>query len=145
MNTKTTALFWFSALVILLLSILYTTNYFSTNSTLTSTSFELTLLNRVVKKCGLDNLLLSLIQQLTATKSRHHHHPHHRRKRKETCNITKWKSRLISDYNVNLVLTVDSKGCANFSSVQKAIDAVPDSSTTRTLIIIDSGTYRLIL
>ena len=41
-----------------------------------------------------------------------------------------------------LVLTVDLKGCANFSSVQEAINAVPEYSSSRTLIIVDSGTYR---
>ncbi|OVA19479.1 Pectinesterase [Macleaya cordata] len=47
-----------------------------------------------------------------------------------------------ADYDVSLVLTVDLNGCGNFSSVQKAVDAVPDYSPTRTLIIIDSGVYR---
>ncbi|OMO84032.1 Pectinesterase, catalytic [Corchorus olitorius] len=36
----------------------------------------------------------------------------------------------------------DWKGCANFSSVQQAIDNVPDSSPSKTLIVIHSGTYR---
>lgn len=141
MNPKTTTFFWLSAFAIALVSLLYTTNYSPTNSTLTTTSFELTLLEWVVKKCGVSDLF-SLLGRLTVPK-RHHHHHHHRGKPKATCDDTKWKSRLISDYGVKLVLTVDLKGCANFNSVQKAVDAVPDSSTTRTLIIIDSGTYRL--
>ncbi|CAL0309910.1 unnamed protein product [Lupinus luteus] len=37
---------------------------------------------------------------------------------------------------------VDLHGCGNFSSVQKAVDAVPESSSNTTLIIIDYGTYR---
>jgi hypothetical protein len=45
---------------------------------------------------------------------------------------------------VTTVFTVDLKGCANFTSVQKAIDAVPESSSNITRIIINSGTYRLI-
>ncbi|KAH6807407.1 Pectin lyase-like superfamily protein [Perilla frutescens var. frutescens] len=40
------------------------------------------------------------------------------------------------------MITVDTKGCANFSSMQKAIDAVPDFSRSWTLIKVDSGTYR---
>lgn len=44
-------------------------------------------------------------------------------------------------HNATLVLTVDRKGCANFTSVQKAIDAVPDDYTSRTLITIDAGVY----
>ncbi|XP_027082209.1 probable pectinesterase 15 [Coffea arabica] len=43
---------------------------------------------------------------------------------------------------LTFVLTVNLKGCADFSSVQKAMDAVPNLSPTRTLIIVDSGTYR---
>ncbi|KAA8516610.1 hypothetical protein F0562_016884 [Nyssa sinensis] len=55
------------------------------------------------------------------------------------CDDTKWKSRLMSVYDVSLVLTVDLKGCVNFTSVQKALDATPDFSLTSTLIIISSG------
>lgn len=51
-------------------------------------------------------------------------------------------SNLIYQYKVSLVLTVDLEGCGNFSNAQKAIDAVPDSSPSKTLIIIYSGTYR---
>lgn len=144
MSFKTTAYFWLSALVILLVSFLYATNYTATNSTQTTTSFELTLFKKIVTNCGLSDLL-SVFGQLTATKRHHHHHQHHHQRRtsKYTCNGKKWNSGLISDYDVKLVLTVDLKGCAKFNSVQMAVDAVPDSSTTRTLIIIDSGTYRL--
>jgi len=62
---------------------------------------------------------------------------------KGNCDETKWDSRLISKYNVTLVLTVDSKGCGNFTKVQEAVNAVPDSSSHATLIILNSGTYRL--
>ncbi|XP_058775963.1 probable pectinesterase 15 [Vicia villosa] len=58
------------------------------------------------------------------------------------CDESKWTSQLISSYNVRLVLTVDSKGCRNFTSVQEAVNAVPDSSTQITLIILESGIYR---
>lgn len=73
--------------------------------------------------------------------SRHHHH-----RCRCTCDETKHKnSRPVSEYNASLILTVGLKGCINFSSVQKAVDAAPDLSTNRTLIIIDSGTYRYLL
>uniref|UniRef100_A0A2N9FL76 Pectinesterase n=1 Tax=Fagus sylvatica TaxID=28930 RepID=A0A2N9FL76_FAGSY len=67
--------------------------------------------------------------------SRHHH----QRKPKRKCDKRKWKSRLVSIYKVALVLTVDLKGCANFSSVQEAINAVPEYSPSRTLIVVDSA------
>lgn len=69
------------------------------------------------------------------------HHNHLLTKPVE-CDGSIWKSEVINDYRVGLVLTVDLKGCANFSSVQRAVDAVPDFSPSRTLIILDSGTYR---
>ncbi|XP_057982195.1 probable pectinesterase 15 [Malania oleifera] len=46
------------------------------------------------------------------------HHRHHPKKPKTKCDKNKWKN------------------------VQKAVNAVPDFSSTNTLIIIDSGTYR---
>lgn len=69
------------------------------------------------------------------------HHNHHLTRPVE-CDGSIWKSKVINDYQVGLVLTVDLKGCANFSSVQRAVDAVPDFSPSRTLILLDSGTYR---
>ncbi|CAN0879847.1 Probable pectinesterase 15 [Linum grandiflorum] len=72
--------------------------------------------------------------------SKHHHH--HKRRPKVKCEETKWRSKLIYLYQVSLVLTVGQKGCANFTSVQKAVDASPDFGSNTTLILIDSGTYR---
>ncbi|XP_059428231.1 probable pectinesterase 15 [Corylus avellana] len=138
MRIKTTTLFWLSAFAIALLSIvitLYTIPPPSiTSNTISSQhSFFLTVFNKVVKQSGVEDLLSHFV-------SRGHHH--HRRKPKRRCDTRKWKSRLVSIYKVALILTVDLKGCANFSSVQKAVDAVPENSPSRTLIIIDSGTYR---
>ncbi|KAK2983741.1 hypothetical protein RJ640_024094 [Escallonia rubra] len=97
--------------------------------------FELCFLKRVVKQSGIEDVL-SLLGGIA--RRRHHR----RRRRKVTCDATRWKSTLITDDNVSRVLTVGSKDCANFTSVQKAVDAVYDFSTTRTLIIVDSGSYR---
>jgi len=36
----------------------------------------------------------------------------------------------------------DLHGCGNFSNVQSAIDVVPDLSSSKTLIIVNSGSYR---
>ncbi|KAA8518667.1 hypothetical protein F0562_016141 [Nyssa sinensis] len=143
MNIKTTTSFWFAAFTIAVLSIVISFYIIPSSKTTTSiaintqSGLELNFLKRVVKQSGIENFYSFLDQIVSGTTRRHH-----RKRRKITCDNTKWKSRLISDYDVSLVLTVDLKGCANFSSVQKAVDATPDGSLTRTLIIIDSGTYR---
>ncbi|PON56164.1 Pectinesterase, Tyr active site [Parasponia andersonii] len=143
-KSKTTLAFWLSAFVIALLSMiisLHNIPLFSTtsNSILSPrNSLELSNYDRIFKQSGVENFL-SHLTSFVSKNSRHHHH-HHRRRRK--CDKNKWKSRLINKYNVALLLTVGLKGCANFSSVQKAVDAVPERSTSRTLVIIDSGTYR---
>lgn len=46
-------------------------------------------------------------------------------------------------YHASLVLNVDTNGCGNFSSIQGAIQAIPESSISKTLIFINSGVYRL--
>ena len=95
----------------------------------------------MIKKSGSENFM-DIIQELARRRSRHHHSHRRRKKSKNSCDDSAWKSKLIATYGVSLVLTVDLKGCANFSSVQKAVDAAPDFSLSRTLIIVDSGTYR---
>ncbi|MQM11322.1 hypothetical protein Taro_044228 [Colocasia esculenta] len=67
-------------------------------------------------------------------------HRHHRRGRRR-CDDSRWVSRVAVEQNATLILTVDQRGCGNFSSLQKAVDAVPDNSSGRTLIILDSGIY----
>ncbi|VFQ59369.1 unnamed protein product [Cuscuta campestris] len=79
---------------------------------------------------------MSAAADLAAGSGRRH------RRRKGRCDASKWDSGLVSAYNVSRVMTVDTNGCGNFSSVQAAIDAVPDPNPDVTLIIIDSGTYR---
>lgn len=64
-----------------------------------------------------------------------------RRRRKTGCDSSEWASPIASEQNVTLVLTVDQRGCANFSSVQAAVDAVPEFSLSRTLIIVGAGIY----
>lgn len=96
-------------------------------------SNQLGILSRILKLSGAEDFVSLVLTSVT----RRHHHYH-----KQKCDSTKWDSKLIVDYNVSLVLTVDLNGCGKFSSVQKAVDAVPESSPGRTLIIIDSGTYR---
>lgn len=142
MNTRsTTIVFWLIALTIAFFSLtfsLYSNLLTSTDVTINTPTTLLPFLRSVVKQTGLDDFL-SIIEQVT--RSKHHHH-HHRRRHKAKCHDSKWESSLVSMYNVSRVMTVDLNGCANFNSVQEAIDAVPDFSPVATLIIIDSGTYR---
>ncbi|KAL4605661.1 hypothetical protein ACB092_09G046700 [Castanea dentata] len=132
-------IFWLSGFSIALLSIiiaLYTILPSSTFSTaiISQNSFSRAIFKKVVQQSGVDDFLSRLTLIVSGD--------HHRRKPERKCDSRKWKSRLISIYNVALVLTVDLNGCADFSSVQEAVNAVPDSSPSRTLIVIDSGTYR---
>ncbi|GLT71796.1 hypothetical protein SLA2020_437900 [Shorea laevis] len=135
-----TALFWLSAFAIALLSIIIT--LYTIPPSITSISnaissqdsfYQLAVFNKVVKQSGVEDFLSHIVYRRRR---------HHRRKPSRRCDKRKWNSRLVSIYKVALILTVDLKGCANFSSLQKAVDAVPENSPTRTLIIIDSGTYR---
>lgn len=135
MHSKVTALLWLSAFGIALLSTIHTSNICIVTYT---SSLKLNLLERLFKKLGFVNYIFSSLTPLIINPR-----SHQRRTVPLTCDESKWKSRLISEYNVKLVFTVDLKGsCANFSSIQEAVDAVPDSSNTRTLILINSGTYR---
>ena len=136
-------LFWLSGFVIFLFSgtIVHHTKPLSPSATTAvspqdSFNFQFGVYSKIIKLSGAQDFL----SLLTSIARRRHHH---RRRQKEKCDPAKWASRLIQDYNVSQVFTVDLKGsCANFSSVQKAVDAVPESSSETTLIIIDSGTYR---
>ncbi|CAH9090261.1 unnamed protein product [Cuscuta europaea] len=92
----------------------------------------------LLKKIGFGDLLYAVdVDQTTSSKH------HHRRRRKAKCDDLTWDSAgLVSMYGVSRVITVDSKGCGNFSTIKMAIHAVPDLSPAITLIIINSGTYR---
>ncbi|XP_024460132.2 probable pectinesterase 15 isoform X2 [Populus trichocarpa] len=132
--------FWLLAFAIALVSIviaLYEISPSPSTGTPISNlhSSSLTNLKRVIKKSGLE-----VFHSLVASSFSRHHH---RRKHKIKCDMNKWiSSRLIYRYKVSLVLTVDLKGCGNFSSIQEAVDVVPELSSSTTLIIMDSGTYR---
>ncbi|KAG5556789.1 hypothetical protein RHGRI_007147 [Rhododendron griersonianum] len=141
---KTFFLFWLSASAIALVSLTLSPHVMPSSTTSaniashTQTSPKLDFLERVVDRSGVDTFS-AFVERIARKATRRHHR---RRKRKTTCDDSKWNSRLIPYYNVSLVLTVDLNGCANFSSVQKAVDAAPDSSISRTLIVIFPGTYR---
>ncbi|XP_076928249.1 putative pectinesterase 14 [Bidens hawaiensis] len=138
MNTKKTILFWLPVISIAILSIIisFTT---TTTTNISLPSFEVTYINNIIKQSGIYDFY-SLINHIGR---RHRHHHHHHRHRKTTCDDDTWRnSRLVSEYAAQLVLTVDQKGCGNFTTLQQAVDAVPDCSLSTTLIILDSGTYR---
>ncbi|XP_050226870.1 probable pectinesterase 15 [Mercurialis annua] len=148
-------LFWVLTLAIALISIIISLHSFpSSPSQITpivtpiasQATFQLGILKRVLKKTGFDEVLSMIL----SAGHHHHHHPHHHHhRRKVKCNKTTWESRivyrfrtLIYHFRVSDIFTVDLRGCGNFSSVQKAVDFVPNFSPSPTLIIIDSGTYR---
>lgn len=141
MRIKTNFFFWLYTLVIVALSITIALRSFPLplNAIVAAVgphdgAFELGIFTSLVKESGLDELLSLVIQFVPKHQNRWKH--------KKSCDEKKWNSELISLYNVSLTLTVDLKGCANFSSVQKAVDAVPDYGSSRTRILIDSGSYR---
>ncbi|XP_022982962.1 probable pectinesterase 15 [Cucurbita maxima] len=140
MRIITKFLFWLCSLLIVALSIAIALRSFPPSLTAILAAvrpqdgaFGLGILSSLAKASGLDDLL-SLATQIASK--------YYQLKHKKNCDEKKWNSELISLYNVSLTLTVDLKGCANFSSVQSAVDAVPDRASSRTLILIDSGIYR---
>lgn len=57
--------------------------------------------------------------------------------------LDKWStSTLAHVHQAALVLVVDLNGGGNFTTVQSAVDHVPESSPFRTLIIVNAGVYR---
>ncbi|KAJ1380328.1 Pectinesterase, catalytic [Sesbania bispinosa] len=76
----------------------------------------------------------------------HHHRPH--KKHPDSGNNA--SSNICDDFppgipppntNTTSYLCVDRKGCCNFTTVQAAVNAVPDFSLKRTIIWINSGIY----
>ncbi|KAL4031808.1 hypothetical protein IC575_010099 [Cucumis melo] len=136
-----TNFFWFYTLLIVALFITIVLRSFPLPLTAIvatvgphSSAFEIGVFSSLVKESGLDEILSLVTQYLSK--------PQYQWRDKKSCDEKKWDSKLISLYNVSLTLTVDLKGCANFSSVQTAVDAVPDYGSSRTLILINSGVYR---
>ncbi|KAK4392136.1 putative pectinesterase 15 [Sesamum angolense] len=150
MNTRTTIFFWLTTIAVVLVSVIVSLHSSHSFGSSISTSlgsnhriFELEFLGEAARKLGVEDVVISILETVVYRRHHHHHHHHpHRRGNESSCSDSLWKSDLISLYNISVVYTVDTKGCANFSSVQNAIDALPDFSHSWTLIILDSGTYR---
>ncbi|KAL6519363.1 putative pectinesterase 15 [Orobanche gracilis] len=133
MNNKTTTLFWFTALTVLLLSIIFYRHFDSTN-------FRTPSLNEIRRLFVVEDIFTVLGRIVYR---RHHHHHRHGHRDKSSCDhYHRWDSSLVSLYNVSVVVSVDLNGCTDYSSVQKAVDAMPDFSRSWMLITVDSGTYR---
>ncbi|KAG6721293.1 hypothetical protein I3842_03G106400 [Carya illinoinensis] len=75
---------------------------------------------------------------------RHHHHQH--RKHRNESKVESVCDDFPPDFpppetNTTLYICVDRNGCCNFTSVQAAVDAAPNSSLKRTIIWINNGVY----
>ncbi|XP_054813897.1 probable pectinesterase 8 [Prosopis cineraria] len=80
----------------------------------------------------------------------HHHHHHHKKRRPDDSSSGDIISNLCDDFppgippentNTTTYLCVDRRGCCNFTTVQAAVNAVPDNSNKRNIIWINSGLY----
>ncbi|XP_075646410.1 putative pectinesterase 8 [Castanea sativa] len=72
------------------------------------------------------------------------HHPQYNRHNNEGKIVTPcegFSPDFPKDTNTTSYLCVDPNGCCNFTSVQAAVDAVPDFSQNRTIIWINTGVY----
>ncbi|KAM3288209.1 putative pectinesterase 14 [Capsicum chacoense] len=127
-NTTTKTIFFWSISFTILLSSIILPLYSNYQTSTRLANF----LNRVVEKSGVQDIFFIFKEIITTSLLLH----------SSKCDNTKWNSKLVSIYGVSHVLSVDLNGCASFSSIQKAVDAVPDNSSTTTLILVDSGTYK---
>ncbi|GAA0179965.1 hydrolase [Lithospermum erythrorhizon] len=140
MRSMRNVLFWLTNFTIILVSIIFALHSTNSSSFLAFDQIH-NFLQRVIIKTGLDDLIFAI--DLDGVGSRHHHHhDHHQKIKKPKRDESISNSRLMEEYSVLRVLTVESNACGNFSSVQKAIDSVPDFSSSRTLIVLGAGTYR---
>ena len=74
----------------------------------------------------------------------HHHHQHqhkHPNKGRIGSVCDDFPPDFPSETSTTSYICVDSNGCCNFTTVQAAVDAVPNLSIKRTIIWINSGIY----
>nr|QIR83178.1 pectin methylesterase 20 [Cunninghamia lanceolata] len=67
---------------------------------------------------------------------------HHRKKKQKNICDQKLPPYYALDEDYNHVVIVDQDGCGNYTSVQKAVDAVPEQSPYRTIIVLNPGVYK---
>lgn len=146
-GNRSRSFFWVSTLAIAVISILLTLNATTIPNASSSSinGIEDEIATEVVVEESFIAELVSLLKRIARRATRRRKHPHHHPKGDESrCDGTKWMA-MIERNNLrpSLVLTVDLMGCGNFSSLQNAVDAVPDNSPGRTVILISPGVYRL--
>ena len=71
----------------------------------------------------------------------HHQHNRHHNKSKKVIPCEDFSPDFPQDTNTTAYICVDRNGCCNFTTVQAAIDAVPNFSLKRTIIWINTGIY----
>jgi hypothetical protein len=71
----------------------------------------------------------------------HHQHNRHHNKSKKVIPCEDFSPDFPQDTNTTAYICVDRNGCCNFTTVQAAIDAVPNLSLKRTIIWINTGIY----
>lgn len=67
---------------------------------------------------------------------------HHRKRHKIICEDKIPPNLHMLDGDCCQVVIVDQDGCGNYTTVQTAVDAVPDHSSNRTCIVINAGVYK---
>lgn len=74
---------------------------------------------------------------------RHHHHQHKHPNKGRTGSFCcdDFPPDFPPETNTTSYICVDQNGCCNFTTVQAAVDAVPNISMKRTIIWINSGIY----
>lgn len=92
--------------------------------------------------------LSNLVAFRDSVDCRHHHHHHHKNATDEQDQTTitsicdNFPTTLLPPETTNTsVFCVDRNGCCNFTTVQAAVDAVPNLSFKRNLIWINAGIY----
>lgn len=70
---------------------------------------------------------------------------HHRKRHTIICEDKIPPNLHMLDGDCCQVVIVDQDGCGNYTTVQTAVDAVPDHSSNRTCIVINAGVYFLVL
>lgn len=71
----------------------------------------------------------------------HHQYNRHNNEGKIVTPCKGFSPDFLKDTNTTSYLCVDPNGCCNFTSVQAAVDAVPDFCQNRTIIWINTGVY----
>jgi hypothetical protein len=83
---------------------------------------------------------------ITSSMGGHHHHQHKQHPKKGRTVVVSVCDDFPDDFpppetNTTSYICVDQNGCCNFTTVQAAVDAVPNFSLKRSIIWINNGVY----